>query len=106
MTVTTEHPSPLHQLISGELRLLELLTTGAPLPILLDAFVNSFESSFPDAICSAMLLTTDGLHLQHGAAPSLPMAYQKAIAGLAIGPCAGSCGAAAFTRQTLSLIHI
>jgi PAS domain-containing protein len=38
----------------------------------------------------------DGNRLLHGGAPSLPKAYTDAIDGLLIGPCAGSCGTAAY----------
>ncbi len=88
-------------MLAGELRLLELLATGAPLADLLDAFARSFESSFPQVICSVLLLDADGLRLRHGTAPSLPRAYCDAVGGIEIGPAAGSCGTAAFTRQTI-----
>jgi GAF domain-containing protein len=100
MTHPAEHSSALHHLIAGELRLLELLATEASLPTLLEAFVHSFESSFPEAVCAAMLLNVEGTHLQLAAAPSLPMAYRQAVDGLAVGARMGSCGTAAFTRQT------
>ncbi|MDP1534242.1 MAG: ATP-binding protein, partial [Rubrivivax sp.] len=46
-----------------------------------------------------LLLDDDGLRLRHGAAPSLPEAYNQAIDGGAIGPAAGSCGTAAFRGE-------
>jgi len=100
MTHPAAHSSALHHLIAGELRLLELLATEASLPTLLEAFVHSFESSFPEAVCAAMLLNVEGTHLQLAAAPSLPMAFRQAVDGLAVGARMGSCGTAAFTRQT------
>ena len=45
---------------------------------------------------SILLLDPDGRHLRHGAAPSLPASYCEAIDGAEIGPCAGSCGTAAY----------
>jgi two-component system CheB/CheR fusion protein len=45
-------------------------------------------------------------HLQHGAAPSLPDEYNKAIHGLQIGPRAGSCGTAAYTKQQVVVTDI
>jgi PAS domain S-box-containing protein len=45
-----------------------------------------------------LLLDADGRHLRHGAAPSLPPEYIRAVDGLAVGPEAGSCGTAAFRR--------
>jgi GAF domain-containing protein len=42
----------------------------------------------------------------HGAAPSLPAAYNRAIDGLPIGPEAGSCGTAAYRRDTVFVADI
>ena len=44
----------------------------------------------------------DGKHLRHGAAPSLPPPYTAAIDGAEIGPCAGSCGTAAYLGEPVS----
>jgi signal transduction histidine kinase len=44
-------------------------------------------------------LLVDGNRLRHGGAPSLPKAYTDAIDGGVIGPCAGSCGTAAYRGQ-------
>ena len=101
MTTKPPPPESLQQLLAGELRLLELLATGAPLAALLDAFVRSFETSFPEVICSVLLLDPDGIHLRHGAAPRLPQAYCDAIEGIEIGSAVGPCGTAALTRQTV-----
>ena len=49
----------------------------------------------PRSCCS----TATGMHLRHGAAPSLPPSYCEAIDGLAIGPNVGSCGTAAYRRE-------
>ena len=48
----------------------------------------------------------DGKHLRHGAAPSLPQPYMEAIDGAEIGPCAGSCGTAAFTAAPVFVSDI
>jgi diguanylate cyclase (GGDEF)-like protein/PAS domain S-box-containing protein len=101
MTTEPQPPEMFQQMLAGELQLLELLATGAPLAQLLEAFVRSFEASFPKVRCSVLLLDKDCLHLHHGAAPSLPQAYCDAIEGVEIGPAVGSCGTAAFTRQTV-----
>src|SRR5258708_1639610 len=50
-------------------------------------------------LASVLLLDADGVHLRHGAAPSLPQAYIQAIDGLPIGPNEGSCGSAASRRE-------
>jgi len=50
-----------------------------------------------EILTSVLLLSPDGKHLTHGAAPSLPQAYREAIDGSEIGPAAGSCGTAAYS---------
>ena len=52
------------------------------------------EASTSDVLVSILLLDKDGVHLRHGAAPSLPQAYNEAIDGIAIGEGVGSCGTA------------
>ena len=65
----------------------------------LEALALAIEDYSPPTLASILLLDADGLHVRHGAAPHLPAAYTQAIDGLAIGPTAGSCGTAAFTRR-------
>lgn len=45
-------------------------------------------------------------HLQLGAAPSLPETYTQAIEGIEIGPCEGSCGTAAYRKETVIVSDI
>ncbi|MDD2879417.1 MAG: EAL domain-containing protein [Rhodoferax sp.] len=91
---------------ASELQLLELLATNAPLPELLAAYTQSFEANFSGVICSVLLMDPDGIHLRHGAAPKLPVAFCQAIDGVVIGPMVGSCGTAAFTRETVVVSDI
>ncbi|MCH8180869.1 MAG: EAL domain-containing protein [Proteobacteria bacterium] len=79
--------------------ILQQLAHGSDLPALLDATVRGIEQLDPDMLCSILLLDRDGQHLLPGAAPHLPGPYNAAIHGVAIGPCVGSCGTAAFRRQ-------
>ncbi|TXH89934.1 MAG: EAL domain-containing protein [Rhodoferax sp.] len=78
---------------------LELLAHTTPLPQTLEAIVKGVEELRPAALCSILLRQPDGKHLGQGIAPSLPAEYNAAVEGLEIGPFAGSCGAAAFTRE-------
>jgi len=64
------------------------------------------ESGSEGILASILLLDEDGVHVRHGAAPSLPEAYIKAIDGAAIGPRAGSCGTAMFRRETVIVTDI
>jgi signal transduction histidine kinase len=60
----------------------------------LDALVRLVEQQSRGMRCS--ILVSDGAaHLRHGAAPSLPDAYNRAVDGLPIGEGVGSCGTAA-----------
>ena len=80
-------------------RVLELLFANAPLPEILDAVVRSVEIQDASTLCSVLLMTKDGKHLDTGAAPSLPGFYKDAINGLEIGPSVGSCGTTAYTGK-------
>ncbi len=90
----------------SERAVLELLARGESLPNLLNHLASSYEAIYPGMLCSVLLLKPDGLHLEHGAAPSLPVAYCKAIDGAAIGANAGSCGTAVYTRKTVIVSDI
>jgi PAS domain S-box-containing protein len=86
--------------------ILERIAAGAPLEAILDATVRLFEDFHPGSVCSVLLLDDDGLHLRHGAAPGLPPAWVRSVDGQEIGPGAGSCGAAAFYRETVVVTNI
>ncbi|HLK91366.1 MAG TPA: ATP-binding protein [Polyangia bacterium] len=83
---------------AGQRRVLELLATGAELSDVLAALARLFEEQVPGMLCSILLLDEHG-RLRHGAAPSLPADYVRAIDGIAIGPAVGSCGTAAYRRE-------
>ena len=84
---------------ASERAVLELLAAGAPLAEVLDRLARSYEEIFPGMMCSILLMDADGKHLRHGAAPSLPEAFCRAVDGVEIGPAVGSCGTAAYTRR-------
>ncbi len=90
------------RLHASESRVLELISTGAPLSDVLDEIVGVVEAVLPGAIGSIVLLDADGRRIRNGAAPRLPAAYVQALDGLPIGPTAGSCGTAMhFRRQVI-----
>lgn len=78
---------------------LELIASGEPLPVTLEAIVRGVELENPAMLCSVLLLDDTGKHLLRGAAPSLPDFYNDAIHGLEIGVGVGSCGTASFTNE-------
>jgi diguanylate cyclase (GGDEF)-like protein/PAS domain S-box-containing protein len=90
----------------GQSRILGMIATGAALRETLDALLVFLEQDVPEMACSILLLDSDGVHLHPCSAPSLPEAYSKAIDGSAIGPCAGSCGTAAWRRERVVVSDI
>ena len=88
-------------------RVLELAMADSPLEQTLGELIRIVEStSRTNVLGSILLLDEDGLHLRHGAAPSQPAAYCDAIHGAEIGPCAGSCGTAAFRAEPVFVSDI
>ena len=84
------------ELLRRQTTVLELIAFGATLPEVLTAVTTALEELMPDSRCSILLLDAAAQTLHHGAAPSLPLAYLRAIDGSGIGEDAGSCGAAAY----------
>jgi PAS domain S-box-containing protein len=82
--------------LRGQAQILEMIAAGAPLPVTLAQLVGFVETQMPGALCSILLLDEDGVSVRHGAAPSLPAEFVRAINGLRIGPKAGSCGSAMY----------
>jgi PAS domain S-box-containing protein len=94
------------ELLAWEKNALEIIGSSALLHPVLDQLMLSLEKQLPGALCSVLLLDDDGVHVRHGAAPSLPDAYNRAIDGLAIGPAAGSCGTAAYDKRQVIVSDI
>ncbi len=86
--------------------LLGMIRTQAPLPKILDVLCTHIEQRNAGLHCSVLLLDADGTTLRHGAAPSLPSAYSSLVDGVKIGPCAGSCGTAAYRKQAVVVCDI
>jgi diguanylate cyclase (GGDEF)-like protein len=94
------------ELLMEQGRVLEMIASRAPLGEILDRLVRLIESQSPGVKASILLLDDDGLHLRHGAAPSLPAAYTEAIDGVQIGPSVGSCGTAAYRGEPVIVSDI
>jgi PAS domain S-box-containing protein len=80
-------------------RVLEMIAANAALSEVLGSLVLLMEAQADGLRCSILLLDRDGKHVRHGAAPSLPEAYVKAVDGAPIGPRNGSCGTAMYLRR-------
>jgi GAF domain-containing protein len=88
-------------------RVLELAVADSPLEETLGELIRIVESTSRTGVLgSILLLDPDGRHLRHGAAPSLPDGYCAAIDGAEIGPCAGSCGTAAYIVEPVFVSDI
>jgi PAS domain S-box-containing protein len=83
-------------LLAGEKRLLEMIATGVALKEILNALCLIIEEFRSGTLASVLLLNSDGLHLDSVAGPSLPKGWTQQMESLPIGPCAGSCGTAAY----------
>jgi PAS domain S-box-containing protein len=93
-------------LTRAQMQALEMVAGGKPMKETLDELLRLMEAQAPDMIGSILLLEADGIHVRHGAAPSLPAEFIQAVDGSAIGPCAGSCGTAAFRREPVLVADI
>lgn len=80
---------------------------GAPLTEVLARLIQAVEQASADGMLgSVLLLSEDGQHLRHAAAPSLPASYNATIDGVEIGPEVGSCGSAAYLRERVVVADI
>ena len=97
----------LHEQVELERRVLGQISAGVPLPDVLGDLARAVEQrSDVEMMASILILDKQGKHLLHGAAPSLPQAYNDAINGAPVGPAVGSCGTAAFRGETVVVTDI
>ncbi len=83
-------------LIDRERHVLAEIAAGKPLPEVLEELLIAVEAEGGRAMrTSVLFLSQDGRHLRHGAAPSLPAAYNDAIDGISVGEGVGCCGTVA-----------
>jgi PAS domain S-box-containing protein len=93
-------------LLAGEKRLLEMIATHDSRAAILDALCRLVEELSSGSLSSILLLDPNTKCLRHGAAPSLPISYTHAIDGAPTGPCAGSCGTAAYRAEPVIVSDI
>ena len=91
---------------AGQQKVEDMIAAKAPLRDVLSTLVRMIEGQSPGMLCSVLLLSTDGNHIQHGAAPSLPAPYVKAIDGAPIGPKHGSCGTAMYRGERVIVTDV
>src|SRR5882724_3948954 len=93
-------------LFIGEKRLLEMIATGVPLEQILNVLCQIIQEYRPGTLASVLLLRPDGVHLESIAGPSLPKGWRQEMEKLPIGPCAGSCGTAAYRGSAVIVSDI
>jgi hypothetical protein len=96
------------EILSSEavLNALKMILIGATLKEVLTSVTRLIETHCEGMLCSIFLLEDDGLHLRYGVAPNVSESYRAATDGLRIGPTAGSCGTAAYLRQSVFVADI
>ncbi len=89
--------------LGAQARLLTLLGSDAPLPVLLDALARYVETWAPSMWCSILIRDPVRNVLMPGAAPSLPRAFVDALGDVPIRENVGCCGTAAARRQPVTV---
>ena len=87
-------------LLAGERRLFEMIATDVPLKEIFNELCLIIQQQRPGTHASVLMLTRAGHHLTVVAGPTLPEGWSEQMEKLPVGPCAGSCGTAAY-RGTL-----
>ncbi len=97
-TLTDITRAKMHEVVQR--RVLEALVRESPLADVLEQVCHEVERIAPEI--SACILGVDGNGLlQPLAGPSLPSDYRRQLQGIAAGPAAGSCGAAAWRNEAV-----
>ncbi|HEX4507401.1 MAG TPA: ATP-binding protein [Alphaproteobacteria bacterium] len=86
-------------ILDAQSEIIDAIAAGSELISTLRSIALIVERLTPPALCTIHLLDPDGVHIRQGGAPSLPDSYNAVIDGAEIGPCAGSCGTAAWRRE-------
>jgi PAS domain S-box-containing protein len=84
-------------LLAAQKTLFEMVASGSPLPLVLDAMCRLIED-LSDCACTVRLIEPGGRRFQGGAAPSLPSSYNEALDGRPVDCDEGPCGTAAYLK--------
>src|SRR6266436_839006 len=93
-------------LLAAENQILEMVATGRPLAVILDALCRLVDTLCDKSLASILLIDPNGRCLRRGAGPSFPEAFMAAVDGVEIGPCVGSCGTAAYRKEQVIVSDI
>ena len=78
-----------------------MIAGGATLAEILHNLCIDIDAQASNGISTVLLMDPDRNHLWPIAGPRVPTGWTQAITPLPIGPCAGSCGTAAFLREAV-----
>jgi GAF domain-containing protein len=102
-STATPAPFPVNYdaVFAGQERALKLVQAGVALEEVFNELVRVLEAAFDkNVVGSLMVLDDAGKRLRHGAAPSLPAIYNRAIDGIEVGNY-GTCCAAAHRNEVV-----
>lgn len=95
------------RLLAAQKDVMAMIARGEPLEQTLTMIARAVERlSERGGLAAIQLLDPSGRRLFVGAAPSLPPQFNAAISGLEIGEGVGSCGTAAYRRETVVVTDI
>ena len=103
--VPSTSDTSLRQLQNLQREILEAVASGWSLENIIDLLCRRVESLAADVVCSVLAVDSQQ-KLRPLAAPSLPEHFSRAVDGLSIGPCVGSCGTAAYLGAPVEVIDI
>jgi PAS domain S-box-containing protein len=92
--------------LAAEKKILELITGNNSVATILEALCRLVEERFSGSLCAVLFLDADGERLRKGIAPSFPPDFMAAVDGVNIGPRVGSCGTAAYRKETVIVSDI
>lgn len=98
-TIHFDSAHHLSELLEIQQQVIARIALSSDLYETLDHICSGIEKIFSATDAKSSVLLLNGDQLCHGAAPSLPEAYCKAIDGVKIGPSVGSCGTVAYSRK-------
>ncbi|MGP2490717.1 EAL domain-containing protein [Mesorhizobium sp. PUT5] len=90
----------------AQVRILEMVASGAAIHDILAALCIYAENILPGAKCSILLVDAEEGVFTGGVAPTLPPIMTEALAGIGIGTGVGSCGTAASERRDVIVSDI
>jgi PAS domain S-box-containing protein len=88
-------------LLAGEVRLLEMVARGKPLPEVLDGLCRLVEALVPGSACSILTVDADRTHFGAAIGPSLPQEYIRIVSGRIIEGGDGPCSLAALEKTPI-----